>query len=202
MNKLLILLIGLTACTAAMAKEPDGRHQVRIGWGDMMFETFAFRESPKFTVGDRRHDVSFTGHIFAGYRYALNKVTSVGVQADVEGIFWKETKYGTDYKPAGPTYNIRNYNLAILPEVTFTYFRSEWVRLHSGVALGVNIAFDNHSGRVEAAPALNLNAFGVEVGKGNFYGCLDIGALSAMNSNGTIYMLGSRLLSVSLNYRF
>ena len=74
------LLLGTALLCQAEAKNPPLRHQFRLGWGDMLFETFAFH--PGATQdGKRTHDFGFTGHLFAEYRYSLNRVVSLGVQA-------------------------------------------------------------------------------------------------------------------------
>ena len=87
-----------------------------------------------------------------------------------------------------------------MPELRFTYYRSTYVRLHSGLGLGVNLAFDNMGGFVPAA-AFNLNFFTVQAGKGNWYGAVELGMLNAMNKE-RMFLLGSRLVSVSVGYTF
>jgi hypothetical protein len=63
------------------------RHEVRLGWGDMLFETMAFHPGSrhlypsgnpngyKFT---ETRDYAFTGHIFAEYRYHFTRLFSLG----------------------------------------------------------------------------------------------------------------------------
>jgi len=174
------------------------RHEVRLGWGDMLFETMAFHPGSrhlypsgnpngyKFT---ETRDYAFTGHIFAEYRYHFTRLFSLGMQTDFEGIFWT-TDTG---------FRSRNYNLTLLPNVRFTYFHSDWVRLYSGLGVGLLIAFDNER-HTDAAPALDLNLLGVQVGKGAWSGSVQLGLMAALKGGNDIYMLGSRLLSVSVNY--
>lgn len=193
------LLLGTVLLCQAEAKNPPLRHHtVRLGWGDPLFETFAFH--PGATQdGKRTHDFGFTGHLFAEYRYSLNRVVSLGVQADWEGIFWKESKADMYRKYIGPATTVNNYNLCVIPMVRFTFFQREWVQLYAGAGIGPLFAFDN-ARNLEVAPALNLNLLGVQVGKGHWSGSVELGGLSALSGANKIYMLGSRLVSISLNY--
>jgi len=164
----------------------------------MLFETMVFHASPthrypsgepeEFSYKENR-DYGYTGHFFAEYRYTFSKLISLGMQADFEGIFWTtETNFRS-----------KNYNLTLLPNIRFSYFDSEWVRLYSGLGLGLLIAFDNER-KTELAPALNLNLLGAQVGKGPWSGSVELGLMAAMKGANHIYMLGSRLISVSVNY--
>lgn len=193
MKKLITIIAAVSLCAICMAAPPQTRHNVRLGWGDMLFETLVFHPTASpLNGGNGRFDNSYTGHIFADYMYSLTSVVSVGMQADFEGIFWKEGA-------AEGVKKVNNYNLSMLPSVRFTFFRSEWVNLYSGVSLGLLMAFDNQN-HFEAAPAFNLNLFGVKVGKGHWGGFFELGALNALTGGNSIYMLGSRLMSVGVNY--
>lgn len=195
-----LLLLGAALLCQAAPKdgEPLQRHQVRLGWGDMLFESFAFHPGAT-TSGKRTQDFGFTGHLFAEYRYSLNQVVSLGVQADWEGIFWKEVPTDIYRKPIGEATSVKNYNLCVIPVVRFTFFRREWVQLYAGAGIGPLFAFDN-ARNLEVAPALNLNLLGVQVGKGHWSGSVELGGLTALSGANKIYMLGSRLVSISLNY--
>ncbi len=187
------------------------KHEIRIGWGDMLFETAVFHDSPShqwrnpgaidpaYTVVDK-HDHRYTGHLFAEYQYRVLSWLGVGVQVDFEGIFWKETSRDAAGLPLDQTIDSRNYNLLILPTVRFTYLHHKWVNLYSGISVGFNTAFDN-TGAVEIAPALNLNLFGLCVGRNHWFGSFEVGLLNSLISQQKIYMVGSRLMAVSVGYR-
>lgn len=196
----IILAAAALLLTAPCRGQDPSRHEVRLGWGDMLFETMAFHASsthqypinkPTGYRFQENRDYGYTGHIFAEYRYHFSPLFSLGMQTDFEGIFWT-TETG---------FRSRNYNLTLLPNVRFTYFRREWVRLYSGIGAGLLVAFDNER-RTEAAPALNLNFLGVQVGRGRWSGSVELGLMAALRSGNDIYMLGSRLVSVSVNYNW
>ena len=211
MKRIILTAIAALWGLSCLAGEPFSRHQVSIGWGDMLFETMAFHESPShayapellpadFSVVEK-HNFGYTGHLFASYLYRLNKVVSLGGQLDYEGIFWKETSYDRYHKQQGVSVPSRNYNLSMLPTVRLTFLDKEWVRLHAGVGRGLLLAFDN-AGVLEAAPVLDLNLISVEVGKGQWTGTMGFGLMAALANANKVYMLGSRLVSVSLNYHW
>ena len=202
MRKLITVIAAGCLCVLCMAAPPDNRHSVRLGWGDMLFETLAFHASapgnynPEALPADYQWtgtcDHKYTGHIFGEYMYSLTSVTSIGIQADFEGIFWKQG-HKENFK------QVNNYNLTLLPTVRFTYLRTEWVNLYSSVSLGLLMAFDNQR-QFEVAPALNLNMIGIRVGRQHWGGFLELGALTALRDTNNIYMFGSRLVSVGVNY--
>ena len=163
MKKHIVLL--LLSCFSLFPALAQNRHQIRVGWGDMLFESLVFREASPVFGGK-----GFTGHIFTEYQYSVSKVVSVGGQ------------------------------IPNMPTVRFTYLHSPWVELYSGLGAGLLCAFDNKGG-AEFAPAVNLNLFGVQVGKGPVSASVELGALNSLVKS-RVYMLGSRLVSVSLNYRF
>lgn len=184
MKKLLVAVF-LLVYGLCGAQENGSRHLVRLGWGDMLFETLAFHP------GETTSRYGYTGHIFADYHYKLNRRVSLGAQLDVEGIFWTEN----------PSFRSRNYDICLIPSARFTWLDREWVRVYSGLGYGLLLALDNAGGH-GASTVLNLNPVGVQIGKGHWCGALDLGFMAAANNANKIYMFGSRLVSVSLNYRW
>lgn len=179
MKRALIVITLLFTCFLAGAQE---KHLVRLGWGDSLFESLVFHPS------DETKDYSFSGHYFTDYQYSVTKVFSVGIQADFQSICWTQNSRRS-----------RNFDLTLMPTMRFTWLRSEWVRLYSGLGAGVLFAFDNAGGKA-FAPAFCLSPIGIQLGKTNWCGSLDLGGLVALKDRERIYMLGSRLVSVSVNY--
>ena len=212
MRKLLTLLLLSVAVPALAAQPPANRHQFRIGWGDMLFETLAFHPSYEGTYGNpeslpadfRRSetfDYRYTGHFFAEYQYRITKVFSVGIQADAEGIFWKEGEVDRYHKSLVPATLVKNWDVVVMPTFRFTYLEKPWVRLYSGLGIGALFAFDN-SGGFQLAPALNLNLIGIEIGKGPWGGNIEIGSLNSLTDAYHVYLLDSRLISIGAYYKW
>lgn len=212
----IVLLLTAAALPTAFCQNdnttPDRRHSVRIGWGDMLFETMAFAPSlngawvnpeslPDNYLHDEIYDMGYTGHIFAEYQYRVSKVTSLGIQADLEGIFWKEGVFDRYHNLVIPATPVRNWDLDLLLTARFTYFNRDWVRLYSGLGVGALFAFDN-LGDFGVAPAFNINWIGVEVGKGPWGGSFELGALNALSNTRAIYQMFSRIFSLSFYYKW
>ena len=214
MKKILLLplLLCITVLAAGARPKGDlsGRHQLRVGWGDMLFETMAFHGGPAhifpdpsafpadFTI-EEAFDFGYTGHLFAEYQYRVSRVVRVGALLDWEGVFWKTADFDRYHQQVIPATRVRNYNLVAMPTVRFDYFKREMVSLYSGLGAGLLLAFDNAGGSA-LSPALNLNFIGIQVGKGHWSGGMELGFMAALSSPHKIYMIGSRLVSVSLNY--
>lgn len=196
MKRLLTLLL----LAASLPLSAAGPHQVRVGWGDMLFETLAFHAGYA-SDGRRTSDFRYSGHFFAEYRYSFTPVVGVGIKSDIESICWKETPCDIHRVPIGEPTPSRNYNLSFIPNVQFTYFAREHVEFYSGIGVGLLVAFDNKGG-AGVAPVFDLNLFGVRFGKGSWWGAVELGGLNAFTNANNIYMLASRLVSVSLNYRW
>ena len=162
------------------------KHEVRIGWGDSMYESAVFYNSYS------RSNYRYSGHLFGEYQYHFNHFLSAGLQLDWEKVSWNDGEYFT--------------NLSILPDVRFTYFHRPWVNMYSGLGIGlcVNSGTDvDYKGRTTAcSPCVGLTAFGISVGRNGWFGSFEIGGLNALVGTNEIYMAGSRLLSISFGYRF
>ncbi len=181
----IIITLLLLSCLSFSGRAQDSRHLLRLGWGDYLFEKLAFYPS------DNTSDYAYTGHLFADYQYSLTPVISVGAQADFSGIFWTTEE----------NLRSRNYDLSLLATLRFTWLRSRWVRLYSGLGYGPLLLLDN-AGNREWSTVLSLNPVGVQIGNSPLCCSLDLGMMAAMQSVNRIYMMGSRLVSVSINYRW
>lgn len=178
-------------CAFTKAEADSIPHEVRIGWGDMLFETAVWHNNRQAT------DYRYTGHIFAEYQYRLRHWLSVGMQTDYEQVLWTAPSDNTAH-----TF----YNVGLLPTVRFTYFFSEYVNLYSALLFGLNInggsETDMYGRKVDCSPAFGFTALGVSVGNNHWFGAAEIGGLNALMSKDEIYMIGSRLFTVSVGYRF
>ncbi len=212
MRRLLTALLLMAAVPVFASQPPSGKHLVRLGWGDMLFETLAFHSTYAGTYGApealpanfSRHETfsyGYTGHIFAEYLYRCSPVVSVGIQADMEGIFWKEGDFDRYHQLQGVARSVRNWDFVVMPTVRFTYLERPWVRLYSSLGTGFLLAMDNQGGS-GFAPAVNLNWIGLEVGKGNWGGTAELGMLNAVKNAYHIYQAGARLLSFSVYYKW
>jgi len=220
MRKMLIIMM-LSVCAAGQgicgepmgAAEPergqsahywDGRrNEIRIGWADFFFESAMQYEFTKIGKTNARTDY-LTGHFFGEYQYHWLNWLSSGMQVDFFQAGWHDRReLATDAKAAGHNY----YNLSLLPTVRFTWFRSEYVDLYSSVMAGLCVNSgterDEMTGeRTLCYPAFGLTMAGCEVGKNGWYGSVEWGGLNALRDIYTIVMASSRIVSVSVGYKF
>ncbi len=162
------------------------RHEVRVGWGDMLYESAVF-----FNSSEKR-DYRYTGHIFGEYQYRFNNWLSAGLQLDWEKVGWNRNEYFT--------------NFCILPDIRFTYFRKNRFTIYSGLSLGLcvnggtEVNYKGH--RTECAPALGLTLVGGTFSLSNWFCALELGGLNALNGKNEVYLAASRIFSISIGYRF
>lgn len=212
MKKLItLLLVGMwlmPQVVRAESKESrqDHKHEVRIGYGDPMFETMRWKDEPnRLPVAmNARQDYRYTGHIYGEYMYRLNSWLGVGAQVDFGATTFNYNTYklnseGHQYLAStDPRYF---YDLCLMPSVRFTYFHTEWVNLYSGVQLGLGIHGD-YKGRSECGAAFGMTALGVSVGKNHLFGTVEFGGLSNIQSLTAIYTLWTRWFNASIGWRF
>lgn len=213
MKRILLVVCLLLAALVAGAQPASSfgsRHQVRIGWGDALFETLTFGNTKphiypnpqalpeSFSIREQFNSAC-TGHLFFEYGYRLNKLVRLGGQLDAEGIFWEEGNFDRYHQLVGTAKTVRNYNIVVMPTVRLEYLHKRIVTLYSGAGAGMLVAFDNARG-CEFSPALNLNLVGIQLGRGHWSGGIELGLMLALSGGNKVYMLGSRLLSFSLNY--
>lgn len=204
MKRTFLLLFTLCACLSLGAMTKDSicldRHEVRLGWGDMQFET-AMYHADHYTGNYR-----YTGHIFATYQYRFLPWLSAGLDFDYEHVLWQKGDTTFTACPEERKTNENFYNICFIPEVRFTYYWSKYVNLYSEIGCGLLInggSEINFRGQKTAcAPVIEITALGVQVGDDHWFGTVELGGLNAMSSLTDFYMLASRLFSASVGYRF
>lgn len=182
------------------------KHEVRIGYGDPMFETMRWKDEPNRlgVAMNARQDYRYTGHIYGEYMYHVNSWFGVGGQVDFGATTFRYNTYQLD--ASGKQYLAGSdpryfYDVCLMPSVRFTYFHHEWVNLYSGLQVGLGIHAD-YKGRAECGAALGITALGVSVGREHWFGALEFGGLSNLQSLTAIYTLWTKWLNVSVGYRF
>lgn len=165
-------------------------HEFRLGWGDMGFEKAAYHDSRE-NVGYRHF-----GHIFAGYRYSFNGWLAAGLDVDFSNVRWQS---------AADASNHDFQNISIIPSVRFTYFRKGIVTMYSGLGVGLNVNtgsdMDFRGLKTVCAPVFNPVLYAISLNYKNWFGTFELGPLVSLNGKNEIYMLGSRMISISIGYR-
>jgi biotin-[acetyl-CoA-carboxylase] ligase BirA-like protein len=88
----------------------------------------------------------------------------------------------------------------ILTEMSLTAEKAPHVVI--GVGINVNTGTELMKGRATVvSPAVNITLLGMRLGKGRWYGALEMGAMAALNNAHEVYMFGSRIFTASVGVR-
>lgn len=186
-------------------------HEIRIGWGDQSFETLMWRNQgyptmmPPTYLATYNEHYRYTQHWFVEYLYNLNYWYSFGVQIDYSGVVWDEVTRNGIGKEIYRDKNNSFHNISIIPTIRFSYFHREYLSLYSSIGLGLNInagtEYDYKLRKTALAPALHTSLLGMRMGKGRFYGIIEIGGLFSLVNSDEVYMLASRIFTTSFCVR-
>ena len=189
----------------------DIPHELRIGWGDQTFETLMWRNELHPTVLPPEYQTTYdehfryTQHWFMEYLYNVNYWYSLGFQVDYSGVLWDEVIRNGQGTELSRKRDQQFHNIAVIPTIRFSYLHTEYTSLYSSLGIGLNIntgtELDFKQRYTAFAPAVNVTLLGLRIGKGRCYSMLELGGLFALSSTDEIYMLCSRLFTVSLGVR-
>lgn len=218
MKRLFVLLpiLSMALCLSAESRieRSWNRHEVRVGWGDQLFETLAWREEAAKAVGHLpesaifRYDENFrySQHVFAEYQYRFNSWFGLGGMIDGSGVCWDRVTRNGLGNELETEKNRNFYNLVIMPTIRFTYFWHEYVNIYSGLGLGMNInggtEKDMYGHRVVCAPVVDIRLIGLGVNYQRYFINIDFGGMYSLLNMNTVFMLKSRMLTASIGARF
>lgn len=222
MNKLTAISIFIVAAATISAaslraetaqQRSQWRHEVRIGWGDQMFEKKAW-QNPQYIINNMPNNVFFdykenyryNQHIFGEYQYRSNKWLSFGGMLDVSSFTWDNTvRNGA----GSETHRVKNQiaaNIVLMPTVRFSYCNIKYFSVYSGVGLGIDIntgsEMNGYGEKTVVSSAFNLTLVGAALNYDRWFASAEFGGMFALNGANYIYMLASRMISVSVGIRF
>ena len=187
-------------------------HEVRIGWGDMLFEMLVWHESayptalPEQYMEVYNEQFRYTQHWFAEYMYNASYWYSLGCLVDYSGVLWDKVMRNGSGEELSRDKNHWFNNISIVPTIRFSYYRSPYVSLYSSLGVGLNIntgsELDFKGRRTAMVPVVNISLLGVRVGHGRWFGAVELGGMISLLSTNEVYMLGSRLFTASFGYCF
>jgi len=195
MKKIALISLFLLTVSSSLRAQEFPRHEWRAGWGDMRYEKAVFFDRAEL------YDYHHNGHFFTEYQYGTLPWLGVGAKVDFLNVNWK-SRYDDD----------KHYycNLCIIPELRFTYMRKGLFSMYSGIGVGLLInggsETDYLGRRTVCAPVYDLTAVSCSVqwGKGaasRWFSTLELGCMVSLNNKREVFMLGSRLISISIGYR-
>ena len=187
-------------------------HEIRIGWGDMLFEMLVWHPDayptllPETYVDTYDEHFRYTQHWFAEYLYNASYWYSIGCMVDYSGVLWDRVTRNGRGEELNREKNHWFSNISIVPTIRFSYYRSPYVSLYSSLGIGLNIntgsEIDYKGRRTAMAPVVNISLLGMRVGHGRWFGAVELGGMISLLGTNEVYMLGSRLFTVSVGCSF
>lgn len=190
------------------------RHEVRLGVGDMLFETMiwhnqvhkSYAGSPAEILYPEKRGYRFLPHISGEYSYHLLPWMSLGCALDFQQTYWRTEYFNSADDRVKESVKENFFNLCILPTIRFNYFRREHVGLYSALAVGMDInGGTEKNGRGQktvVGAALDLRPIGVIFGAEHYWGYVELGCLNALKSKDEMFLLCSEIVRIGLSYKF
>lgn len=214
-TKLLLLFLLLpTVIMAETRLERDSlKHEIRIGWGDQMFETLNWQTTSAIAVlpqsdflhpedyrQSRDEQYRYTQHWFAEYQYRVNRWFGAGLMFDGSGVLWKNVVRDGYGKEISST-NHNFYNLLILPTARFTYYNHKYVSLYSSLGVGLDINGGTETNmwgkKTDYGFAFSAAVLGVSANYQRWFWTFEYGGTYALKSGNEVFLLKSRIFSLS-----
>jgi hypothetical protein len=188
-------------------------HMLRIAWGDQHFEHLIWHASsqPVNNLPDSYSAVyqehfRYTQHWSLEYQNRLNRWFSYGAMIDGSGVMWDAVTRNGSGTETGRVNNRSLYNIVAMPTIYFTYLHHDYVSLHSGLGIGLNInggtETDAKGRTTVCAPAVNLTLLGLSAWYENWFASVELGSLISLKDGQNIYMFGSRIFNVAIGVTF
>lgn len=216
---LLCLTVSISASAETRQMRDSLRHEVRVGWGDQLFETLIWHapqittiipDNPYLAPEDyhfpSKENYRYTQHLFVEYQYRFNRWFGLGAMVDGSGVLWDDVTRDGKGRVCATNRNQHFYNLIVMPTVRFTYFWHPNVNLYSGLGLGMDInggteldVFGHHT---SIGAAVNITALGLSANYQRYFAAVEFGGAYALRDGQTMFLLGSRLFTASVGVRF
>ena len=179
-----LLSIVLVPQLQAQSRHPHNEFKNELGvdagpfsfMGSAVNITVGFFDALGSSLSHRATDMKLYGHYGLHYYYQVKPWCQVGFRATFEGAGY------THYTDSTRTAISDKYSMGfvtLMPSVRFTYLNRPWVRLYSGVDLGVSYLWDDRgssqsekSSQQNVSCAFNITPIGITVGK-SVYGLLE-----------------------------
>ena len=189
------------------------RNEIRIGWGDQLFESLVWHNPTSITTTmpaevtyNYKERYRHNQHIWLEYQYRFNYWFSLGGMFDMSEVGWDlVTRDGRGTELARNKNNYF-YNIVIMPTVRFTYFHHEFVNIYSGLGIGLGInggtEVDGLGKHTALGAAVNFTLVGISANYQRWFCAFDLGGLYSLKNANSIYMASSRILNFSIGARF
>ena len=214
----IILLLSLLSLSMTMMSETkwdhvNRRNEIRIGWGDQLFESLIWHNPTSITTTmpaeatyQYKERYRHHQHIWVEYQWRFKHWLSLGGMMDMSEVGWDVvTRNGQGTELARDKKNYF-YNLVIMPTIRFTYFHHPNVNIYSGLGIGMDInggtEVDGKGRHTALGAAVNFTLVGISANYDRWFCAFDLGGMYALKNANAIYMASSRIMNVSIGARF
>jgi len=214
---LLFALLPICVKAETRAERDSLRHEIRIGWGDQMFESLTWQVTSPVAVLPQSSYLNpeefrqvhseqyvYTQHWFAEYQYRVNHWFGAGLMVDGSGVLWKDVVrdgYGNEISHTDHNF----YNILILPSARFTYYNQKYVSLYSSVGLGLDINGGTETNmwgkKTDYSFACSIALLGVSANYQRWFWTLEYGGTYALKNQNEVFLLKSRMFTLSFGVR-
>lgn len=213
----MLVLLPMMVMAETREERDSLRHEIRLGWGDQMFETLTWQVTSPVTImpetgylnpGDYRQTRSeqyvYTQHWFAEYQYRVNRWFGAGLTVDGSGVLWKDVVrdgYGNELRETDHNF----YNILILPTARFTYYNLRYISLYSSVGVGMDInggtERNMYGEKTVCSFAFSAAVLGVSANYKRWFWTLEYGGTYALKGQHEVFLLKSRMFTLSFGVR-
>lgn len=214
MQRQLLFLIMITISLSAIAETRQERdslkHEVRLGWGDQMFESLIWQVTspianyPGSHLQTRSEQYTYTQHWFAEYQYRINHWLGAGLTVDGSGVLWKDVvRDGQGNAKESSNHNF--YNILILPTCRFTYYNIKYLSLYSAIGVGLDINGGTEKNvfgkKTDYSVAISLALLGISANYQRWFWTLEYGGTYALKGQNDVFLFKSRMFTLSFGVK-
>ena len=208
-----LLCLSMTLLAETKWDYVNRRNEIRIGWGDQLFESLVWHNPTSVTTTmpaeatyQYKERYRHHQHLWMEYQYRFKHWFSLGAMVDMSEVGWDVvTRNGQGTELARDKKNYF-YNLVIMPTIRFTYFHHPNVNIYSGLGVGMDInggtEVDGKGRHTALGAAVNLTLVGISANYDRWFCAFDFGGMYALKNANAIYMASSRIMNVSIGARF
>lgn len=210
-------MLSLSVVAETVVERDSLKHEVRVGWGDQMFESLIWQVTspivvypenivinPGNFIQSRNEQFTYTQHWFAEYQYRVNHWFGAGLMLDGSGVLWKNV-VRDGYGNVKETTNHDFYNILILPTCRFTYCNIKYLSLYSAVGVGLDINGGTESNeygkKTDFSAAFSLTLLGISANYQRWFWTFEFGGAYALKGQNDVFLLSSRMFTLSLGVR-
>lgn len=210
---LMLALMPLALHAETRLERAQKRSELRIGWGDQLFETLIWHNPPSVVTtmpadfsAVYHEDYSYLQHAFAEYSYRFNSWLGLGLLLDGSAVLWSDvTRNGLGEEVSrDPGHSF--YNVVLMPTARATYLHHPNVNLYSSFGFGVLVnggtEVDGYGRHTVAAPAFDFRLIGLSANWKQLFFTVDYGGMYSLLNANTIFLVKSRMFTASVGVRF